>query len=143
MTGQPRYLFLNPDGMESRKTSLPKFYIKTKLCDKAKLIEQRLMGVDVVCGPLRCTLCFICDNMAFGGQDLMIEIYRLTFFYLQKLLKYFWNYELPKVSGVFLLRVLFTFYFFVFFIYLFSQVLFLQLDNCGENKNRSLFAYYR
>jgi hypothetical protein len=120
-TGQPMALFLNPDGMEARKTNLPKFFIKTKLGDGLKLIEQRVMGVEVVCGDLHCTFIFLCDDLAYGGQDLMIEIYRLSILYVQKLLKYFWNFDLPKVSCLVRSVLLFAFfnicflYFFRFF----------------------------
>jgi hypothetical protein len=120
-TGQPKFLFINPDGMEARKTNLPKVYIKTKHSESGKVIEQRLMGVEVVCGPLHCTLCFICDNMAYGGQDLMIEIYRLTIFYVQKLLKYFWNFELPKVSFFNYFPSLFCFILFYLFLFCLSD----------------------
>jgi hypothetical protein len=63
-TGQPNVLFIMPDGMEARKTLLPKHKIRDKHNDKSKRIEQRIMGVEVVCGPIHNTFIFVCDDLA-------------------------------------------------------------------------------
>jgi hypothetical protein len=60
-----------------------------------------------------CRLVFVCDETVRGGANLIIDILRRTLLYLEE------RNHLPCCN----------------------PVLYLQIDNCGENKNKTLIAF--
>ncbi|KAJ1411534.1 hypothetical protein B484DRAFT_435569, partial [Ochromonadaceae sp. CCMP2298] len=72
-------------------------------------------GVEVVCGPVDAVLCYHTDNLVAGGANFMVEVMRHILIDLSKLLARH-DLRLPRT-------------------------LHLQLDNCGENKNKEMMAF--
>ena len=81
----------------------------------ANSYSNRVIGVEVVCGPVNKTFfLYVTNNTVRGGANCIIEVMRQAMKDLQALLKAEMNddtVELPKRMS-------------------------LQFDNCGENKNR-------
>jgi hypothetical protein len=118
ITGQPTTFLLLPDGMTKSKGALPKIgkgYRQIK-CDVGRpKLENRVIGVYVVCGTIEGMFLYTTNQLVDSGADTMIEVVRQAMLDLQQLLNND-GYELPK------------------------NALF-QFDNCGENKNKLMFSY--
>lgn len=121
--GQPTALYLNPDGMTARRGDVPINKTEGGRSSKnegAHYLQNRVIGVDVVCGDaLRGGLggffLYLLDDFAPGGANCIIEVLRQSLRDTEEILaKQGW--VLPKV-------------------------LYLQFDNCGENKNKYVFTY--
>jgi hypothetical protein len=76
---------------------------------------NRLIGVKVVCGPIDTHFLYSTDDLVSGGANIMIEVMRQCFKDLSVELEKI-NLEMPRN-------------------------IFLQFDNCGENKNKFMFAF--
>ena len=114
--GNPEFAFLFPDGYSIHKTETP------KLCrgagkDKSlsETLSNRIMGFRVICGPIDTHFLYNLDDMVPGGCNIMIELMRTAINDLAVLLQNI-ALKLPRK-------------------------LFLQFDNCGENKNKYMFTY--
>jgi hypothetical protein len=77
---------------------------------------NRCMGVEVICGPINTVFLYYTDDFIKKGSNLMVEVMRRAISKLRELLAEK-GLMLPK-TGYF------------------------SFDNCDENKNRSLFAYF-
>jgi hypothetical protein len=112
--GQPKGLYMCPDGMTERRTDLPREHSDTERHGKeTRYFTNRVIGVDVVCGPNVVTkMLFHLDKLAVGGANLMVEIIRQVIVEVGKLLPV--KQRIPKK-------------------------MYWQMDNCGENKNKGIF----
>lgn len=110
--GRPLALFICPDGMTDRRTRVPKEHKDNERHGKEqKYLTNRIMGVDVVCGPKIDTKILLhLDGFVPGGANLMAEVLRLVQFEVGKLLAKD-GHPIPKI-------------------------MYWQMDNCGENKNK-------
>lgn len=79
-------------------------------------IGRRLFAIEVHCGSLFARYHFFTDNMISGGANVMIEVCRQALGELAKAL---------AILG-----------------YVMPDWIMFQLDNCGENKNQFLFAFF-
>lgn len=78
-------------------------------------MENRIMAVEVVCGPLEYTSLFHSSDIIAGGGNYMIQVLKLAIEQLSNNLREL-GFILPKE-------------------------LLLQFDNSGENKNRDMLSY--
>lgn len=116
VNGRYKYAFFLIDGMTKYTTNTPRYGHKLRTGKQdGSVLGTRVVGVEVVCGPIDEVFLYCIDDLVSGGANLMIEIQRQAFRDLSKRLAAI-NLDMPK--GVFL-----------------------QYDNCGENKNKEMFAY--
>jgi len=80
------------------------------------VMESRIIGVEVVCGPLDAHFIYYTVDLVGHGGNVMIEVLRQTLIDAARILRESYNLVLPRE-------------------------LFLHYDNCKENKNAPLFAY--
>jgi len=106
-------IFLFGDGFTQYTCRTPKFPKDSK---GDSHIETRIVGIEVVCGPIKTVLVYRTDQLVTGGANITIEITRQA---------------LIDVSNLLRQRSL-----------LIPRVLKLQFDNCGDNKNKESLAYY-
>ena len=111
--GNPLRLFLFGDGFTIYSCRTPKFPKDSK---GDKHIETRIVGIEVVCGPIKTVLVYRTDELISGGANITIEMTRQA---------------LIDVSILLRQRSL-----------LIPRTLWLQFDNCGDNKNKEIFGYY-
>ena len=111
--GNPLRLFLFGDGFTQYTCRAPKFPKESK---GDSYIETRIVGIEVVCGPIKTVLVYRTDQLVSGGANITIEMTRQA---------------LIDVSILLRQRSL-----------LIPRTLWLQFDNCGDNKNKEFFAYY-
>ena len=88
----------------------------------SKKITSRIIGVEVHCGPIHGTMLYYTDNVTAGGASIIIEVTRQALLDLQKLLA-----ECHDLSNDPLDM---------------PQHIIFQFDNCPENKNKFVFAYF-
>ena len=112
-TGNPLRLFLFGDGMTQFTCQTPKFPHQSK---GDKVIETRIVGIEVICGPIKTVLVYRTDELISGGANITIEMTRQALIDVSILL---------RQRGL-----------------LIPRTLWLQFDNCGDNKNKEFFAYY-
>lgn len=109
--GQPKVAFIEPDGVSTWLGNTPKVGFGTRRgADNSKAIQNRTIGVDVVCGKIEGKLLYHFDNYFGHGANIIIEVLRQAQEDLSRLL---------KEQGL-----------------LMPRTLKLQFDNCGENKNK-------
>jgi hypothetical protein len=113
--GNPKYALIDIDGQTVITGNTPK-YMKVTKTQQNNVIENRNLGVHMVCGPINDYVSISTDNLIPGGANVLIEVTRMAIEILAEKLAAV-GYVLPKVLGV-------------------------QYDNCGENKVRRLIAYY-
>lgn len=122
MTGQPKTCLLFADGMTVVKGDTPRRGIRqSKAETSASHITSRIIGVEVHCGPIHGTMLYIMDNLVGGGANILIEVIRQSILDVQSML-----HEINDKAGNPMDM---------------PQHLILQFDNCGENKNKFVFAY--
>ena len=80
-----------------------------------KYIESRIVAMEVYCGPIKTIFVYRMSSIVKGGANLMNELVRQGLFDLCGLLR---NRGLRM-----------------------PRALWLQFDNCGENKNKEMFGY--
>jgi hypothetical protein len=118
--GQPTSCLFFSDGFSAWKGNTPKKGSRHSKGD-TNHITSRVIGVEVHCGPIHGTMLYYTDNLTSGGANIIIEVMRQSILDLQILLqkkKDFCDNPLDVPDH-----------------------LFLQFDNCSENKNRYVFAY--
>lgn len=120
INGNPIKAFILSDAISNRRGDTPIFRStlgrqKYKTDDTKAHIGDRMFGCLVVCGNINAYFLFHCHDFVGGGANIAIEITRLTLLKLAELLA-----ELGQQ---------------------FPKYLALQGDNCGENKNKFMFAY--
>ena len=71
--GNPLRLFLFSDGMTQYTCQTPKF---AQISKGDKVIETRIVGTEVVCGPIRTVLVYRTDELVSGGANITIEMTR-------------------------------------------------------------------
>lgn len=111
--GNPLRLFLFADGFTVYTCQTPKFPHVSK---GDKVIETRIVGIEVVCGPIKTVLVYRTDELISGVANITIEMTRQA---------------LIDVSILLRQRSL-----------LFPRTLWLQFDNCGETKNKESNTIY-
>jgi hypothetical protein len=62
--------------MTTRRCDTPKIGRKRISKGGHKLIESRVIGVEVVCGPIKGVFIYYTDNLVTGGANIMVEIQR-------------------------------------------------------------------
>ena len=100
------------DGMTQYTTRTPKL-LKSSKGDE--VIESRLIGVEVFCGPVKTVFSYLTSAFVSGGANIIIEVVRQSIVDLCSLLK---HHQMVKPKN-----------------------LWLQFDNCGENKNKYMLAF--
>ncbi|KAJ1384711.1 hypothetical protein B484DRAFT_410710 [Ochromonadaceae sp. CCMP2298] len=113
--GQPIKAFIFSDGFTIQKCNLPKEGKLRHSQASRKPLESRVVGVEVICGPIDEVFVYYTDNLVAGGANIMIEIQRQALIDLSKKL---------CIMGLNM-----------------PQELHFQFDNCGENKNKEMFVY--
>ena len=109
---RPRAALVFPDFMTEYTCQTPTWEASSSSDMK---IDSRLLGIEVYCGPIKTVFIYRIDALVVGGADIMVECVRQAIIDLLKLLR-----------GKGLLS---------------PKALWLQFDNCGENKNKLMFAY--
>jgi hypothetical protein len=104
------------DGMTKDTTKTPKEGVGSHRHACGTFIEHRVIGVEVVCGPVKGMFIYTTDNMLTGNANGMIEIIRQAQADLARILFDDYDMEFP------------------------DKVMY-QFDNCTENKNKALFGY--
>jgi len=118
-TGNPLYAYLNADFVSNQAGDTPHFRHQgrnSKSDHTREKIMSRICGVHVICGDINTAFLYYVDDLVSGGGNLQAAIWRHAIADLQILLQK-QGYELPRHMG-------FTF------------------DNCGENKNYTVFGYF-
>lgn len=110
--GNPLRFLLFPDGMTVYTCRTPKFPSESK---GDNFIESRIIGIEVYCGPIKTVFVYRTSAMVGGGANIMVEVIRQALIDLGTLI-YSRNFRYPRTGW-------------------------LQFDNCGENKNKEMFAY--
>jgi hypothetical protein len=113
--GQPKQAFMLFDGFSIFKGVTPKwsrgvFGGKSHTEKEEPKVENRIIAGIVICGYLDTVFAYTMDQLISGGANLMIEVIRQALSDLGRLLK-------SKGKKV-------------------PRCLYLQFDNCGENKNK-------
>lgn len=89
-TGQPLALLIFPDGMTTSRGDVP--LIKSAAGNEQKSdkqgdhVENRVIGVEYVCGPYHGTVLFTSNNFIPGGANTMIAVVQETLRIVQDLL---------------------------------------------------------
>ena len=110
--GNPLRFLLFPDGMTIYTCRTPKFPRESK---GDNFIESRIIGIEVYCGPIKTVFVYRTSAMIGGGANIMVEVLRQALIDLGSLI-YSQNLRFPRIA-------------------------LFQFDNCGENKNKEVFAY--
>lgn len=107
----PRYAYFEFDGFTEFRCHSPKRF-KNRLSKGATdcTVGNRLIAGIVVCGNINTKFLYSMDELVRGGANCMIEVMRQALKDLSELLGSR-NYAMPRE-------------------------LFMQFDNCGENKNK-------
>jgi hypothetical protein len=79
-TGQPKAMFFFVDGMTESRGDTPRLRTESgresKTDQKAKVVSNRVIGCEVICGALNKYIFYTTDNMTGGGSNTMIEVIR-------------------------------------------------------------------
>ena len=74
--GQPIYGMIFSDGMTSMSGNTPKIGKNHHSSPKSTYMVSRVIGVEVVCGPIDTVFLYLTDNMVSSGANIMIEVQR-------------------------------------------------------------------
>ena len=110
--GNPVRMFLFSDGFTIYTCNTPRF-AKESAVDK--VIETRIVGTEVICGPIKTVFVYRTDAMVGGGANSTIELMRQAMIDTAVLL---------RKRGL-----------------LVPRILWLQYDNCGDQKNKEMMCY--
>ena len=118
--GQPEQAFMLFDGFSVHKGVTPKWSRgvyggRSHTQKEEPKVENRVIAGIVICGEIDTVFVYTVDQLTRGGANLMIEVIRQALSDLGELLKSR-SQLVPKI-------------------------LYLQFDNCGENKNKYMMAY--
>ena len=116
---QPKKFLLFFDAITNKVGDTPKYGkqgFQSSLDKNAKTLENRTIGVYVVCGPVKGMFLYHTNDFIEVGANIMIEVQRQAMSDLARKLQNF-GMKLPK-HGMF------------------------QFDNCNENKNKEMFCYF-
>jgi hypothetical protein len=118
--GQPKEAFMLFDGFSIFKGVTPKwgkgtYGGKSHTEKEEPKMENRVIAGIVICGDIDGVFVYTVDQLTSGGANLMIEVIRRALSDLGDILK-----EIKQLV---------------------PKILFLQFDNCGENKNKFMMAY--
>jgi len=115
--GQPQYAHILADAMSQWRGNTPKIgggdFRHSK--NDATFVENRVMAVEIVCGPIDCVRLYHTNNLVNGGANYMITVLKHAIEDLSSMLRAE-GFDLPPN-------------------------LIINFDNCGENKNQFMFAY--
>ncbi len=110
--GNPVRMFLFSDSFTIYTCNSPRF-AKESAVDK--FIETRILGTEVICGPIKTVVVYRTDVMVGGGANSTIELMRQAMIDTAVLL---------RKRGL-----------------LIPRILWLQYDNCGDQKNKEMMCY--
>jgi hypothetical protein len=111
--GNPLHQFLFSDGFTIYTCNTPRFAKDSK---EDRVIEtRRIVGTEIICGPIKTVLMYRTDAMVGGGANSSIELLRQMLIDASILLR---KRGLPC-----------------------PRSLWLQFDNCGDNKNKEVNMY--
>jgi hypothetical protein len=114
--GQPTRAYFDIDPQSTWTGNTPKMS-KDRLSKLDHCIENRNIGVRIVCGPIDEYISICTDNLIPHGANVLIEVVRYCFEYLgRRLAQIDPDMIVPKTVG-------------------------LQFDNSGENKNKEMFCF--
>ena len=118
--GQPKQAFMLFDGFSIFKGVTPKWSRgvyggKSHTEKEEPKVENRVIAGIVICGHIDSVFVYTVDQLTSGGANLMIEVIRQALSDLGKLL-------IRKGKKL-------------------SRILYLQFDNCGENKNKYMMSF--
>ena len=118
--GQPKQAFMLFDGLSIFKGVTPKWSRgvyggKSHTEKEEPKVENRVIAGIVICGHIDSVFVYTVDQLTSGGANLMIEVIRQALSDLGKLL-------IRKGKKL-------------------SRILYLQFDNCGENKNKYMMSF--
>jgi hypothetical protein len=118
--GQPKQAFMLFDGFSVYKGVTPQWsrgvYGEKSHTEKEEpKVENRVIAGIVICGHIDSVFVYTVDQLTSGGANLMIEVIRQALSDLGKLL-------IRKGKKL-------------------SRILYLQFDNCGENKNKYMMSF--
>ena len=82
--GNPIILFLFGDGFTQYTCRTPKFPKESK---GDSYIETRIVGIEVVCGPIKTVLVYRTDQLVTGGANITIEMTRQALIDVSNLLR--------------------------------------------------------
>jgi hypothetical protein len=116
ITGQPIRLYMSGDGFTEYRTAVPYVCHRKHHKSDASRLQNRQIGVEVICGPIAEVWLFNINSFVRGGANCMIEVMRQAISEMRDCLEAM-GYVLPRKA-------------------------YFEFDNCGENKNRVKFAYY-
>ena len=84
--GQPMECFFFVDAMSEWTTSCTPSMLyngRKNKDDAGAVFDDRLMAVEMTCGPVDCTIHYHSNELVKHGANYMIEVQRLAFFELQ------------------------------------------------------------
>lgn len=114
-TNQPLSFFIMMDAISNCKTELPRKKPKDHIIGHDGRVANRLMGVEVTCGPVQGIFNYHLGSEIEGGGNLIVECMRQAMADMTRLLAKE-GLRLPK-TGYF------------------------QFDNCSENKNKVITIF--
>jgi hypothetical protein len=74
--GQPKSALLFSDGFTEQKGETPKWGRNSHGSRYKTTISSRVIGVEVVCGPIHENFVYYTDNLVTKGANIMIEVQR-------------------------------------------------------------------
>jgi len=113
--GHPIRAFFFNDAFTEMKGETPRWKEQSARTKGMQKISNRIFGIEVTCGPIDKVFLYHTDQFIAGGANTLIEVQRQAMADLAMLLKEL-GHPFPRVVNY-------------------------QFDNCGENKNRFMFAY--
>lgn len=113
--GNPKEAFFFADAASTWSGNTPKsqFVSGRTSKDSCDVFENRIMGVEIVCGEIDAFVLFHSGDLVASGANYMIEVQRMAFLELSKMLRAR-GQDLPRKSHC-------------------------QYDNCAENKNKYVY----
>jgi hypothetical protein len=92
--GQPICGMIFSDGMTTMSGNTPKVGIDHHSSPKSTYMQSRVIGVEVICGPIDTVFLYLTDNMVHSGSNIMIEVQRQGILYMDFNLLWTTNYNL-------------------------------------------------
>jgi hypothetical protein len=115
INGNPVSALFFLDAITESRGDTPYHKGRSKKDQAAKVIENRTIGLQVYCGPVKEVFLYHTDQFVFKGANIIIEVVRQAVFDLSKRLESYGK-QFPRTLN-------------------------LQFDNANENKNKTMMAF--